>query len=84
MNDVGREIGKDSLDPIHTAQRNPNIRITGQRHRGKPMHMRTLLDARNISVRGRRRDHHHLIPTLLQMLQHPQYRVGYPIHQWQE
>ena len=84
VDDVGRVIGKDSLDPIHTAHRHAHIRIAGQRDRGKPVDVGAIDLVRGVRVLRGRRDHQHLVPAFLQMLQHAQDGVGDPVHERQE
>jgi len=84
VHDVGRVVGKDSLDPIHTAHRHPQIRVAGQRDRGEPEDVGATDLVRYIRVLRGRRDHQHLVPALLQMLQHAQDGVGDPVHERQE
>ncbi|MCY1459713.1 hypothetical protein D9M71_772060 [compost metagenome] len=84
VNNIRRVIGKDSLDPVHTAQRHPHVRVAGQRHRRKPVHERPVHHIQDLRVLGGRGDHHNVIAPLLQVLKHPKDGVRNPVHQWQE
>jgi hypothetical protein len=77
-------VGKDSLDPIHTAHRHPNVRISGQRHRRQTVDLRALDPVRYFTVLSGRGDDQDVVAPVLEMVQHPQDGVRNAVHQGQE
>ncbi|MGX1161970.1 hypothetical protein RKD54_002879 [Pseudarthrobacter sp. SLBN-100] len=77
-------VGKDSLDPVHTAHGHSNVRMAGQRHRRQPVDLRALDPVRRFAaLRGRCNDQDVVAPVL-QVVQHPQDGLRDAVHQGQE